>query len=261
MKSANEQHWDKNLDAQNLARGGPQNIERDVALYQTADVREAIRFLRPAPGIVALDIGGGLGLAAVLLARAGATVIIADLSLNRLNKARELMEALDLADRVLFVRAAAEELPFHTASIDRIFIKAVLIHTRLGEACREIARILARDGRAAFSEPRAHNPLANLYRATLAPPEWKGITRYFDHRSDRELTGAFRRAGWSVAERPYFLLGFLAGVFHYALPNPRIHALAEALLLPIDNVLFRLPVFRRLAWFSLYRIKARKRSG
>lgn len=257
----NRAHWTATLDAQNL-RGSASKADLDqlLALFETEDVRRALDKLEPLRGRIVVDVGGGLGLLAILLARRGATAVIADLSRPRLQEARRLAEEAGVGDRVLCVCCVGEQFPFQTGGVDREITKSVLIHTMLQKTARELARALAPDGQAVFIEPLSRNPLVNLYRRLAAPQIWQEITVYFSEESIRHLAKPFRRDGRRVrVERMYFV-AFLAGVFNYAVPIPWLYRAIEKALLGVDAVLFALlPALRKRAWFLLLEIGPRRK--
>src|SRR5262249_62001945 len=81
---------------------------------------------------------------------------------------RARAEANDV--RIVFLCAAAESLPFADSSFDRVWGNAVLHHLDLGQAARELRRVLRPGGRAVFCEPWGGNPLLNWARARLPYP-------------------------------------------------------------------------------------------
>jgi SAM-dependent methyltransferase len=255
----NRAHWEATLDAQNLRTDGTAGPPPEVLvdLAHTADIRRALRHLAPLDGRWAVDIGGGIGLVAALLARRGARVIIADLSVPRLREARRLLDRLGLAGRVRFVACAAEQLPFRTASIDRVITKSVLIHTRVEASVAAIARILAPRGRAAIVEPTTGNPLVNLYRRLAAPGIWAKITEYFGEPRLAAMRRQLRAAGLHVRDERLYLLAFLATPLNFTLHWPRAYRLAETALLALDRTLLTLAphLLRPRCWFALLLIR------
>lgn len=245
---SNRRHWDQTLDAQNLKGDGPGlSLETQLALAETADVRAAFAALAPLRGRTVLDIGGGLGLMAILLARRGARVVIADISPARLRAARALAEQAGVSRRISCVCCSAEELPFASSVMPGVISKSVLIHTDLVRSAAEIARVLA--GKAALIEPTTGNPFVNLYRRLGAPAIWQEITDYFDESRFRLLEAPFH--GAQVNRKPLFFLAFFATPFNFSLPMPRVYRALEGLLCAIDAALFRLPVVRKFAWFQV----------
>ena len=256
----NEEHWNATLDAQNLGEASaPVPLDMQLTLAATADVRAAYRHLGPLKGRLILDLGGGLGLNAILLARAGARVVIADLSRARLREARKLIESLGLLSQVQFVCCAAEELPFRDGVFDGQITKSVLIHTDLPRAAAELHRTLAPNGRAAFIEPLTGNPFVNLYRRVAAPKIWQEITRYFDHDRLATLRMPFADAMRPVGIRRMYFLAFFATPFNYSLHKPKMYFFLERALLALDKALFTvLPPLRRGAWFAIVMVGSPK---
>jgi SAM-dependent methyltransferase len=254
----NAAHWRSVLGSDNLARETtPEAFRREVELFATPDVRRAVALLARTTDSVTVDIGGGNALAAVLLARAGCRVAVLDLSLPRLLAARRLCGPLVPPGSVDFVCAAAEELPLREACASGVFSKSVLIHTELARAAGEIERVLSPDGIGVFIEPTPSNPLVRVYRALLAPREWADITTYFDREQWLVLRRAFR--GRHRAWRGWYLTGFLATFFQFALPRPRLQRAAFALLGMIDRALVRtVPRLGAFSWFGMLVVQPRR---
>lgn len=251
----NRAHWSATTDARNLKGGAGRSGEellRQAELYDTADVRAALDALEPLDGALVLDLGGGNALAALLLARRGARVVICDLAVPRLIEARAALAqaAPELEGRILFVAGGAENLPFASATLDRAYTKSVLIHTRLAEAAAELGRILAPGAKAAFIEPQRRNPFVNAYRALLAPKIWKDITTYFSSAEWQTLSEGLG-GGFRTRRLAFYWLGFFAAAFQFALPNPGLARLLEKAFLILDKPLLRLGWVRRQAWFGI----------
>lgn len=258
----NARHWRSVLDAQNLgAEGGRVDFARVVGLAETADVRWALDWLGPLEGKRVLDLGGGLGAMALMLARRGAEVVVADLSAPRLAAARRALAPFPESRRIRFAACVAESLPFADGAFDAVATKSVLIHTRLPAAAAECARVLAPGGRAVFIEPQARNPFSNAYRRLAAPREWAAITTYFGPPQWRIVAGAFRARGFRARLRPFHLLGFLASAFQFAVPWPAGARAAEAVTGAVDRRLFRAGrAFRDRAWFGVLAVGPRPAS-
>lgn len=257
----NRKHWEETLDSANLGRSpAHQQLARQVTLYETADVRWALGRLEPLRDRLVVDIGGGLALGAILMARRGARVVITDIAASRLKLARQSLAALGLADRVHLVAGSAEHLPFADGTVDRLFTKSVLIHTDLAQAAPECARVLAPAGRAAFIEPMRRNPFVNLYRQLAAPKIWRDITTYFGPGEIRTVREAMHRRGKDLALRPFFLLAFWASLFAFVWRSPAAYRLAERVLMTADRELFRrFPGLRQRAWLLVLVAKPRHR--
>lgn len=262
MAEREQQHeyWNANLDAANLGAGvsdSQESLLEELTFSSVPDIEQMIAHLAPAPGKVILEIGSGLGANAVLLASKGATVIALDLSHDRLSILLRRTANVPAAKggRVLPIKAKAEALPFRAATLDGVCSRAVLIHTDLPRVCDEVARALVPGAPIAFSEPMAHNPLVNIYRATLAPKEWQGITTYFTRREVDTVRSRFS----DTADRRFYGLAFLAFGFQYAAKSPRWFYPALSALSRLDTTLAKfLPAARKYAWFTL--ITGRKSS-
>lgn len=122
-----------------------------------------------------LEIGCGVGMSAVQLARAGRRVKGFDISDRSVAVARERTAALGLADRVDLIVASATDLPYPDASFELIFGVDILHHVPLEGTMREVRRLLRPGGLACFREP-LDVPLFDRVRNTalgrkLAPKE------------------------------------------------------------------------------------------
>ncbi|MCC5877489.1 MAG: methyltransferase domain-containing protein [Candidatus Sumerlaeia bacterium] len=257
-RAANRRHWDQTLDARNLGADNAVGSDwrHEVDLAESADVRLAIRLLHPLGDKIVLDLGGGLGIHAILFAEAGARVVIADISVERLKVARELIRRTGYIDRVSFIACGAEELPFVAHAFDRQFTKSVLIHTQLGRASAELVRTLSPRGSATFIEPLTGNPFVNAYRRIAAPDIWQNITDYFDRKSLRTLGRTFRASGYTTRCHRIYFLAFFASVFHFLLPSVWLQRRVERALLALDRLLFRaFPSLRGRCWFSVTEIR------
>ena len=131
-------------------------------------VRPAFEKLGNLRGKRVLDYGCGHGMAAVVLARAGASVTAFDLSPGYVNEARERARAN--RENVECVVADGEELPFPDASFDAVWGNAILHHLDLVKAGRELLRVLKPGGVAVFSEPWGGNPALAFARRYLPYP-------------------------------------------------------------------------------------------
>ncbi len=248
----NKSHWKSTLDAQNLkAQGAELELEQQLQLFETGDVRVALNKLEPWSGSLTLDLGGGLGLFAILMARRGARVVIVDLSIERLKIARQEAMKAGLEDRIHFVVGEAEFLPFSDRIFERQVSKSVLIHTRRDKVAAELERIAAHRCRSIFIEPSVYNPFVNLYRSTFAPKVWTEITDYFSRSILKDFIASFSDSTTCQVKSMYFL-SFFAMPFNFILRSARVFRFFEKRLLSIDRFLFRLlPTLRSMNWFYI----------
>jgi SAM-dependent methyltransferase len=249
------EYWDANLDPLNIRHAttsAQRLIEEEIAFHETPEHLYARHLMGTITGKRILELGAGLSVNPIILARAGARVVIADISLERLKRARSLIVALGLEEQVLFVCCAAEALALRSASLDVVYTKSVLIHTELQQAAAELRRTLQSGGSGIFVEPLRWNPFAVVYRRFFAPPEWRQITAYFDQPRIAVLKNAFG----NLDNRPFYFLSFLA--FYWQFGRRNLHTFSAWLrwLMNIDNFLLRLfPFLKRLCWLTVLHVR------
>jgi SAM-dependent methyltransferase len=144
-------------------------------VFEDADYLDHETWIRPAfaklgdlRGRRALDYGCGHGMAAVVLARAGAEVSAFDLSANYVAEARVRAAANGVAIKCTI--ASGEELPFPDNSFDAVWGNAILHHLELERAGRELYRVMKPGAAAVFCEPWGGNPILTLARRWLPYP-------------------------------------------------------------------------------------------
>ena len=123
--------------------------------------------LGPVDGLRVLELGCGAGDLSLELLRRGAQLTALDLSpaMAELAAARARRFRPDIPGR--FVSAAAEDTGLPAGSFDRVVGRWVLHHVDVPRAARELRRLLAPGGRAAFFENQERNPLLRLARRRL----------------------------------------------------------------------------------------------
>lgn len=247
-------YWSRNLDSRNL--GGQFSKRRfdfkeELAFYFSPEQEYALKQLWGEGGPEGkriLEIGCGLGVFALFLAKQKAEVFVVDLSIERLKFLKSQATKLGLADRIKIVCGAAESLPFGQDVFDAIYTKSVLIHTNQEHASREAVRVLKKGGTAVFVEPLKYNPFAFLYRTCFGPREWKSITTYFDRKLIRKIAAPFGK----VRVRFFYLFGFIAFFFQFAFRNLSLFRFLVKGFNKVDRALFSLcPPMKRLAWFAV----------
>lgn len=194
-------------------------------------VRPAFARLGPLAGKSALDYGCGHGMAAVVLARAGATVSAFDLSPGYVREAQARAAANGV--RVTCVAAAGEELPFADGSFDAVWGNAILHHLDLPRAARELHRVLKPGGVAVFAEPWGGNAALEFARRHLPYP---GKCRTADERpltrrDLRPLREVFPALTWEGHQ----LLGMARRVVPNKLAAPLLKL--DATVLPVVPIL------------------------
>lgn len=162
QKQQLEQQWH---DSEDFARDDSSLI---VGVYASPVFQEAEAYHLAALGDVAgrhvLDYGCGTGGTTVQLLGRGARVTGFDISVTRLQEARQRVADEPGGAATGLLRCAAEMLPFEDGAFDAVLGKQILHHLDLKLAMPEIARVLRPGGRAVFLEPLVHNPLLEGYR-------------------------------------------------------------------------------------------------
>lgn len=180
-------------------------LDDDWYLDHETWIRPAFDLLGDVAGRSVLDYGCGHGMASVVLARRGAKVTAFDLSPWYVDEASERARINNVSNRISFVRAAGEQLPFANASFDAVWGNAILHHLHLPSAAAELARVLKPDGLAVFCEPWGENPLLDWARRRLPYP---GKDRSPDEQPLRRRdVSELRRHFAQVEVYPYQLLG------------------------------------------------------
>lgn len=182
-------------------------------------VRPAFARLGDLRGQRALDYGCGHGMAAVVLARAGADVTAFDLSPGYVAEARQRAAANGV--RVGCTVADGEQLPFPDATFDAVWGNAILHHLDLAKAGRELLRVMRPGGVAVFCEPWGGNPVLGFARRRLPYP---GKDRTPDERplTRRDLP-PLRASFPGLEVQGYQLFGMVRRVWR----NPRVTALCD----------------------------------
>ncbi len=93
-----------------------------------------------------------------------------DPSIETLKIGKRLARRYHVNDKILWLVGIAEKLPFDDTSIDRIYGGAVLHHTLLDQAAKELYRVLTPGGRAAFHEPLEGSRVVRWARQHLPYP-------------------------------------------------------------------------------------------
>jgi SAM-dependent methyltransferase len=115
---------------------------------------EILELVRPQPGDRVLDVGGGLGGTARLLAREyGCPVDVLDLDAEHCDAGQRLTEWVRLDDRVRFFHGNAIRMPFRSGRYDLVLSEHATMSVEDGDALlAEVARVLRVGGRYAFHE-------------------------------------------------------------------------------------------------------------
>lgn len=161
--------------------------------------RSAIRLSGVRPGDTALDLAGGTGDIALLLARAvgpAGSVVLADINPSMLAGAERRLSGNPLSARISLKEADAEALPFPDETFDVVTIGFGLRNvTRKDRAIRDMLRVLKPGGRMVvleFSRPVATlvRPFYDAYSFAVLPALGKVCTN--DAASYRYLAESIR---------------------------------------------------------------------
>ena len=162
-------------DRQAEERGASYRTGRADLRFGDADYLDHETWMRPAfaelgavRGKGVLDYGCGHGMAAVVLARAGARVSAFDLSPGYVAEAEHRAAVNGVSAE--FRTADAEHLPYADNSFDAVWGNAILHHLDLHRAGAELHRVLKPGGVAIFCEPWGGNPLLSFARRRLPYP-------------------------------------------------------------------------------------------
>jgi SAM-dependent methyltransferase len=253
-------YWDGNLDTRNLSAGAeaPPDLDEEIAFLESPEYLYGLEEMGDLEGRIVLEVGCGMGVNALALARRGARVVALDLSAERLRRLMDWARREGLADRVWPVQGAIEAAPLAAGAVHRAFTKSVLIHTRLERAAAEIARVLADDGLAVFIEPSRFNPFAWIYRRFFGPAIWREIAAYFDARRWEIVARPFG----ALNRRPFFFVGFLGFYWQFARRDLGRFRRAVAFTGRLDSAFFRLcPPLKGLCWMDVATAEKRGARG
>jgi 2-polyprenyl-3-methyl-5-hydroxy-6-metoxy-1,4-benzoquinol methylase len=205
-----------------------------------------------------LDVGSGLGEAAVYFAMRGARVTATDISPRMCQLARESARRQGLEIDTIVTPVERLEVP--PDSFDFVYGANLLHHvTDIEATLAAVRRALRPGGRCFFWDPLAYNPVINVYRrmATEVRTEDEHPLRF-------GVLGQFRRHFVGVRHREFWLTTLALFVKYYVVD--RVHPNEERYwkrildedarrigwwfgpLQKLDSLLLRLPLVRRLAW-------------
>jgi SAM-dependent methyltransferase len=218
--------------------------EHDFGGFQRDAELALWRFVRLGGGLVGrrlLEIGPGRGRDSEAFARAGARLVVSDVSIRSVELARERLRRAGLGDRVEAVVADAANLPFRAGSFDASFSRFTIAHIPLQPLASELARVLRPGGRALMVEPLRDNPLVRLYRR-FAPTGCRETAPRYVSLDDLRRMAAHFPGGWR--HRDLYLISIPA----LALRGTRLFRPASELLQTLERPLTMLPPLRRFCW-------------
>lgn len=186
-----------------------------------------------------LEYGCGTGSYAFFLAKQGAEVTGIDISPVAIDKAKARIQE-ERAGDIRFLVMDGETMQFEDCSFDLVCGTGILHHLRLGEALKELARVLKPEGKAIFIEPMAHNPAINVFRRLT--PRFRSTGEHALRAKDLEfMKEFFHQANYDF----FHFFSLLAVPFR----NSRGFSSLLRRLDAFDRKLFQsVPFLRLLAW-------------
>lgn len=168
-------------------------VNAEESLIPVLKIRYAFHLLGDLRGKRVLEVGCGMGVVSVVMAKRGAHVIGIDVSAGMIDLARRNVELHGVADRTEHHVMMAEELDLPDESVDLVFGFVSLHHLQPTLAAKEFRRVLRPGGRAVFVDPLAGSRLLARARAmvpvaclespgggALAPEDVAEVARHFD---------------------------------------------------------------------------------
>lgn len=226
-------------------RPEPPALDWGTGRYETTAERLApaarvvVGHASPRPGERVLDLGCGTGNAAVLAARAGATVTAVDPAARLLQAAREraLAEGVDID----FRQGEAASIPIADGSVDVIVsVFAVIFAPDPEAAAAEMSRVLSPDGRIVLSAWVPGGAVLEMsraageavMRAVGAPAPVEGF-RWQDRDA---LAGLFGPHGFAVDVEEHELVTTASSVDEYLDEQSRDHPMAISAMAVLEKL-------------------------
>ena len=193
-----------------------------------------------------LDYGCGVGSSIEKVIKFNPKKIVGiDISEVSINKAKKTAEKKDV--QIDFKVDNCEKTKFENNTFDIVYGSGILHHLQLKQCLDEIHRILKVDGKIIFIEPLGTNPFINLYRKLT--PKSRSIDEHPLLKDD------FKYIEEKFGESEIKYYGFLTLIFFPFYRSPEKSKIFN-FLAGLDQLLFKLKLFKMLAWSVL--IKAKK---
>lgn len=196
----------------------------DFSLWRLIEYPEVTRMLDLRPGDTVLDIGSGTSSYPLMLAREGATVVVAELDEERVRwQQHKVAEVGAGRGRVLPVVADATRLPFRDGAFTRVSAVSSIEHIPDDRAVgREMARVLAPGGIAVVSVPYTFHErhaffpgirdFQRVARNEFVRARDGGLVRFYTEADVEDRFG--RPVGCQVTARHYFGRKILNDWYH-----------------------------------------------
>lgn len=124
--------------------------------------RFIMRSLGDIQGKKIIELGCGLGEAAVYFAKKGAEVVATDISNGMLELVKKVAQKHGVS--LSTAQAYADKMPFPDESFDIVYAANLLHHVDIEATIKEAKRVLRSGGMLISWDPLAHNPIINIYR-------------------------------------------------------------------------------------------------
>lgn len=226
--------------------------------FTALENRLCLSLMAPLAGKRVLDLGCGLGEAAVYFALQGAEVTAVDISPGMVERAQEV--ARHHGVEIEGVACSLEELEVGEGRFDVVYGANVLHHvTDIEAVLSRVARALRAGGLCLFWDPLAYNPVINVYRRLATQ-----VRTDDEHPLRFSVLEIFRRHFTDVRHREFWLLTLALFLKYYLVdrkdPNrhrywkeiyredPRTTGRWFRPLARLDQLLLRVPPLNYLAW-------------
>ena len=190
-----------------------------------------------------LDYGCGIGSSLEKVVHFKAKKITGiDISEVSIQKAKDKIKNINRNLHIELLVDNCEKTKFKNDTFDIVYGTGILHHLDIKVCLKEINRILKPGGKLIFIEPLGTNPLINLYRKFT--PKSRSIDEHPLLNSDFN----FIKNNFSQMRIKYY--GFLTLVFFPFYNSPK-HSAVFKILKSIDQYLFKINIFKKLAWSVL----------
>ncbi len=192
-----------------------------------------------------LELGCSKGSLSFKLAKNGANVTGIDISEVAIEIAKRNAVEQNLNGKCNFFVRDASNLNFPEESFDKVIGGAILHHLDYEKALSGISKVLKRDGEAVFIEPLGFNPIINVYRKLT--PKFRTVDE--KPLKSEELKKLFKYFGKVEITYYYFTTLFAVPFVKFPFFNALVNFFDN-----IDKLLFKIPVFRKLAWQIIIKV-------
>lgn len=196
---------------------------------------------------VFLDYACGNGSSAILAAKSGAELAIGiDLSQVSIENAKKIAKDEDCSGNTFFAQGDCENTGLPDDCVDVCICSGMLHHLDLGNAFRELRRILRKDGVILVVEALDYNPIIKLYRNNTPGlrTDWERhhILSYKDV--------DFARKFFEVSELRHWHLFSIIGTY---MPG------AIPFFNSIDSVVLKIPFVKLMSWMLSFKLRKKEK--